>query len=55
MPKGLPKTGQRKPGGGAKAKYSEATTTVAFRVPISHEARITMLVRNYLKDLKPLN
>ena len=51
MPKGIPTAGHRKPGSGPKAKNGP-TTTIAFRVPVTHEARIKILVRTFLKDLK---
>lgn len=36
MPKKTkPKHGGKRPGAGAKLKYGEPTTTVAFRVPVS--------------------
>jgi hypothetical protein len=55
MPKGIPKAGHRKPGAG-KLK-GEPTTTIAFRVPVQHQDRIKVMVKNYLKDLKsdPVN
>jgi hypothetical protein len=52
MPKGIPKSGSRNPGAGRKAKYEGPTETIAFRVPVSHKARITVIVRNYLKEIK---
>jgi hypothetical protein len=50
MPKGIPKAGHRKPGAG-KPK-GEPTTTIAFRVPVQHQDRIKVMVKNYLKELK---
>ena len=39
---------------GAKPKYNEPTTTIAFRVPVSKVADIKSLVKNQLiKYLKP--
>lgn len=37
---------------GAKPKYNESTTAIAFRVPISHKERITKIVKEYLNKLK---
>jgi hypothetical protein len=50
MPKGIPTTGKRKPGAGRKA--GPQTITVSFRVPISHAARIKLLVKSFLIELK---
>jgi hypothetical protein len=50
MPKGIPTNGPRKPGAGRKP--GNPTTTIAFRVPVTHEARIKVMVKNYLKELK---
>jgi hypothetical protein len=50
MPKGIPTTGTRKPGAGRKA--GPQTATVSFRVPISHAARIKLLVKSFLLELK---
>ncbi len=52
MPKGIPKVGPRKPGAGRKQSETGPTTTIAFRVPVSHENRIKVMVRNYLNELK---
>ncbi len=35
---------------GAKPKYNEATTTVAFRVPLSSVDEIKQLVKDKLKE-----
>lgn len=51
MPKGIPASGFRKPGAGRKQRETGPTTTIAFRVPITHEARIKMMVKNYLKEI----
>ena len=59
MPKGIPTTGQRKPGAGRKP--SEPTTTIAFRVPVVEKERLKILIGNmvdeYLENKKqdPLN
>ena len=37
---------------GAKPKYSEATTTKAFRIPISKVDEITFLVKEKLEEYK---
>jgi hypothetical protein len=50
MPKGIPTTGTRKPGAGRKT--GPQTITVSFRVPISHAARIKLLVKSFLLELK---
>ncbi len=50
MPKGIPKSGKRKPGAGRKT--GPKTETVAFRIPIGHKNRVTIMIRNYLKELK---
>ena len=52
MPKGIPKSGFRNPGAGRKAKYEGPTETIAFRVPVSHKGKITVMVQNYLKEIK---
>lgn len=39
-------------GSGAKLKYNEATTTVSFRVPISLESEIKVLVSKVLSGYK---
>lgn len=43
---------KRKPGGGRKPEYNEPTTTIAFRVPISHKESIKRIVKEYLSKLK---
>jgi hypothetical protein len=53
MPKGIPKAGHRKPGAG-KPK-GQPTTTIAFRVPVQHQDRIKVMVKNYLKSLTPIS
>ncbi len=56
MPKGIPKDGPRKAGCGRKS--GEPTTTIAFRVPLIHEARLKLAMRNMISELKkqdPLN
>lgn len=41
--------GGKREGAGSKPKYSEATTTVAFRIPISKVRIIKTLVKKKLK------
>jgi len=49
-----PTRGGIRKGAGAKPKYNEPTTTIAFRVPISKVAEIKSLVKSKLiKYLKP--
>jgi len=43
-----PTRGGTRKGAGAKPKYNEPTTTIAFRVPISKVADIKLLVKNNL-------
>lgn len=42
------KIGGTRKGSGAKPKYNEKTTTIAFRVPISKINDIKHLIKNYL-------
>jgi hypothetical protein len=56
MPKGIPKSGSRKPGAGRKP--SEPTTTIAFRVPLKFASHLKVAFKKLLIDLKkedPLN
>jgi hypothetical protein len=41
--------GGKRPNAGRKPKYNEATTTVAFRVPVSKVEQVKELVRKLLK------
>lgn len=50
MPKGIPSTGQRKPGAGRKS--GPLTTSITFRVPVAHKNRLKELVNNFLKEIK---
>jgi hypothetical protein len=50
MPKGIPKSGQRKSGCGRKA--GEPTTTIAFRVPVQYANRLKLAVKNLVNDMK---
>jgi hypothetical protein len=43
--------GGRREGAGAKHKYGEPTTTVAFRIPKSHKDSIKKMIRLYLDDI----
>jgi len=38
--------GGARQGSGAKAKYNEKTTTIAFRVPISKVEEVKVLIKN---------
>lgn len=44
--------GGKRIGAGAKKKYGEETTTLSFRCPVSHKARLTKLIKNELKKLE---
>ena len=58
MPKGIPKSGYRKPGSGPKKGNKPETTTIAFRVPVIFEARLKLAMRNLINEMKkeePLN
>ena len=46
--------GPRK-GTGPKPKYNEATTTVAFRVPVSKKEKVKKMVKSYLTTPSPLD
>lgn len=46
------KHGGKRINAGRKPEYNESTTTIAFRVPISHKERITTIVKEYLNKLK---
>jgi len=43
--------GGRRAGAGAKHKYGEPTTTVAFRIPKSHKDSIKKIIRVYLDQV----
>jgi hypothetical protein len=43
--------GGRRVGAGAKHKYGEPTTTVAFRIPKSHKDSIKKIIRVYLDQV----
>ena len=43
-----PKKGGSRKGSGAKSKYGEPTTTIAFRVPISRVQHVKDLMRGLL-------
>lgn len=45
--------GGKRPLSGAKAKYNEPTTTVAFRVPVSKVEEIKTIVKSKLKEYEP--
>lgn len=42
-------------GAGAKQVYGEATTTVAYRIPLSKKEYINTLVKTYLNTLRQRN
>lgn len=48
-----PKQGGSRLGSGAKPKYNEPTTTIAFRVPESKANELKQLVNDKLKSYKP--
>jgi len=50
MPKGIPKTGQRKAGCGRKS--GEPTTTIAFRVPLKYASDLKVAFRNLINEIK---
>ena len=52
MPKGIPKSGSRKPGSGPKKGNKPETTTIAFRVPVIFEARLKLAMRNLMTEMK---
>ena len=47
------KRGGKRPFSGAKHKYNEPTTTVAFRVPVSKVKEIKIIVKSKLKEYEP--
>ena len=47
-----PTRGGSRPNTGPKPKYNEATTTVAFRVPVSKAEEIKAMVNKKLKTFK---
>jgi len=47
--KGVPKAGKRKPGGGAKKKFGEKTTTISKRVPESKKAEVDTMIDDVLQ------
>lgn len=44
--------GGKRQNSGAKPKYNEPTTTIAFRVPISHTDKIKLLIKDYLRGIE---
>lgn len=46
------KHGGKRQNSGAKPKYNEPTTTIAFRVPVSHTNKIKSLVKDYLRGIE---
>jgi len=51
MKQGVSQRGGRRAGAGAKHKYGEPTTTVAFRIPKSHKDSIKKIIRVYLDQV----
>ena len=51
MTQGVSQRGGRRVGAGAKHKYGEPTTTVAFRRPKSHKDSIKKIIRVYLDQV----
>ncbi len=49
------KKGGKRPFSGAKPKYNEETTTIAFRVPKSKVFEVKELVKNKLKEYEKCN
>lgn len=41
--------GGTRQGSGAKPKYNEKTTTIAFRIPVSLKDKIKELVKDYIQ------
>jgi hypothetical protein len=50
-PKNIERRGGKRAGAGAKHKYGEPTTTVAFRIPKSHKDSIKKIIRVYLDQV----
>ena len=50
-PKNIERRGGKRVGAGAKHKYGEPTTTVAFRIPKSHKDSIKKIIRVYLDQV----
>jgi cation transport regulator ChaC len=46
------KRGGPRDGSGAKLKYGERTTTIAFRIPVSQKSAIKILVKEMMKKLE---
>ena len=44
--------GGKRQNSGAKPKYKEPTTTIAFRVPVSHTDKIKLLIKDYLRGIE---
>jgi len=51
MKQGVSQRGGIRAGAGAKHKYGEPTTTVAFRIPKSHKDSIKKIIRVYLDQV----
>ena len=50
---GYKKQGGSRLGSGAKSKYNEPTTTIAFRVPVSKSSELKELIKSKLKEYLP--
>lgn len=50
-PQNIERRGGKRAGAGAKHKYGEPTTTVAFRIPKSHKDSIKKIIRVYLDQV----
>jgi len=44
--------GGAREGAGRNSQYLEATTTIAFRIPVSKKEDVRMMMRKYLAKLK---
>lgn len=51
IPQHIERRGGKREGAGAKHKYGEPTTTVAFRIPKSHKDSIKKIIRVYLDQV----
>lgn len=51
----MKQSGGKRAGAGRHQEYGEATTTVAFRIPISRKAEIKKLIADQLNNWKIKN
>jgi hypothetical protein len=49
MKKEIKKRGGKRAGAGAKSKYGEPTSTIAFRVPNSKKIELKKIIKKHLK------